>query len=175
MIIHDYIFWQHRRSQFIAACSNEDRGDSPAKKRFQGKDSRFPDQYRSRNSQEVPIVLVGNKVDLGSEAREVVAKNIFRFICPRTGQNLIWAQRRFGTWKTTLIFCQKLIINVNKFGPHSNWIPQYQNFALRNFFCIFCLIAKRPAPSPPKAPVHLIILKGSHWRCSGLGWRGIQR
>ena len=89
IIIHDYIFWQHRRSQFIAPCSNEDRGDSPAKKRFQGKDSRFPDQYQSRNSQEVPIVLVGNKVDLGSEAREVVAKNMFRFICPRTGQNLI--------------------------------------------------------------------------------------
>ena len=142
-MFHDYIFWQHRRSQFIAACSNEDRGDSPAKKRFQGKDSRFPDQYQSRNSQEVPIVLVGNKVDLGSEAREVVAKNIFRFICPRTGQNLIWAQRRFGTWKTALIFCQKLTIN---------WIPQYQNFVVKNFFLHLLFFCKKTSTLSSQSP-----------------------
>ena len=45
-------------------------------------------------------------------------------LSPKTVRNL----------KDSFDFCQKVTINVNKFGPHSNWIPQCQNFAVKNFF-----------------------------------------
>ena len=133
MIIHDYMFWQHRRSQFIAPCSNEDWGDSPAKKRFQGKDSRFPDQYQSRNDKHdvstsflrrFRLSLLETKLTWGLKQERLLQKIYFVFYVLELAK--IWFEPKDGSEleRQLWFFCQKFTIN---------WIPQYQNFAVKKF------------------------------------------